>query len=229
MPVTAFGRFADSGIERVGGIEGTVELSQRWLRLVEVADIVLGRVFCVACVKQCAKLVLQRRAIDAFLHQIFLMHHVAQEMADIDLQHHLVRNRPRQGLEPIERVAWQGNVKGNDVFYGAPMNCPVTHHGAAHGKAIEESRLAFDLVAFDEAAGGTGKNRGEIVARLCNAGVSGSDHQVMRIAVPIVDQPFGQVLRQQTAGKLQQMIRDCLSEAKALGQSIEGLVANFLG
>ncbi len=79
-PPAQAGGSSDAGIEGVGRIEATIEIPQRRLGLVEVADIVLGRIFRAARVEQGAERVFQRLAVLAFVDEVFLVHDVAQEV-----------------------------------------------------------------------------------------------------------------------------------------------------
>jgi hypothetical protein len=46
------GSSADAGIEAVAGIEPLVMVERRWLRVVEMTDIVLGRIFRASRIEQ---------------------------------------------------------------------------------------------------------------------------------------------------------------------------------
>jgi len=53
----AFRGLADAGIQAVGRVEPSVESGQFRLRVIEVADIVLGRIFGAALVEQIVRLI----------------------------------------------------------------------------------------------------------------------------------------------------------------------------
>jgi len=74
---------ADAGVEAIAGVEGFVELFQRGLGGVEVADVVFGGVFGAFAVEHVADGVFYFFAVMALFHDVVLMEHVAEKMSVI--------------------------------------------------------------------------------------------------------------------------------------------------
>jgi hypothetical protein len=96
---------ADPGIEAVGGIELFVVVEQRRLCIVEVSDIVLGRIFPASCVQQFPHPLFQLDRIVAFAHDIVLVKHVTEEVPVIEPVGYRLRDLVGQSLDPISIVA----------------------------------------------------------------------------------------------------------------------------
>ena len=104
------------GFRLLVGVERAVEVGERGLGVVEVADVVLGRVLGAAGVEQLPHGVLEREAVVALLHHVVLVEDVAEEVAVVELLRDLRVDLRRQPLEPVAVVAAERDVEGDDVL-----------------------------------------------------------------------------------------------------------------
>jgi len=73
-------RLPDPGVEAVTRIELPIERSELRLRVVQLTDIVFGRIFGAAAVQWLPQLVFDFEEVVALLDNVFLVEHLAQEM-----------------------------------------------------------------------------------------------------------------------------------------------------
>src|SRR5690606_17739718 len=81
VPVPVAGGPADAGVERVCGVERSVELRQHRLGLIEMSDIVLRRELDAAPRKMGNKAMLDGHPIRALLYRIVVVEDLAEEVA----------------------------------------------------------------------------------------------------------------------------------------------------
>ena len=224
----AFRGLADAGIQTVGGIELAVEPGQFWLSLIEMTDIVLGRVFSAALVEQAPHLVLQRHTIVALLHHVILVEDVAEEMTVIELLLDLRVDLSGQVLDPILVVAAQRDVERDDILDLAGMDGAIPHRRSRDGEAVQEGGLALFGRAFEHGAAARERVSTDSPApRRCPN--PHAQQQVVFVAVAEVVHPSGQVLRHQPGHGLRQPVRDGRAQPQALGQSIRACLGGVEG
>ena len=84
-PKFVFGEFAYSRIETIGRVKLVIVSRQIFVCMIQMADIVFGRVLCAACVQRFEDFVFDRHRVMRFLDDVVLMKDVAQKVAVIEL------------------------------------------------------------------------------------------------------------------------------------------------
>jgi len=148
---------AHASIEAITRIETSVVLHDRGLRLVEMTDVVLGRILRAALIEQRPHAVFEVGGAVAFADDVVLMEDVAKEMPVIELMNHWPGYVGRQVLEPVRVVAPERDVQGDDIFDLLPVDGPVAHCSACGGEPVQERLRGFRGRAFEEIAARRGK------------------------------------------------------------------------
>ena len=128
---------------------------QRRLCMIEMPDIVLGRIFGATSVKQVPHLLLDRQTIMSLRHYIILVEHVAEEVAIVELVQKFRFDLRRQVLVPLLVVAAQRHIEGDNVLDLALVDRAITDCGAGGGKAMKKRLVTFGLRAGEEIAAWT--------------------------------------------------------------------------
>ena len=84
-PVFLLAGFANDEKETVGRIGILIESLQIRLGMIQMADVVLGRILRAARVEQLKQRMLEGEAVVALLHHVVLMEDVAEEMTVVEL------------------------------------------------------------------------------------------------------------------------------------------------
>ena len=188
--------------------------------MVEVADVVLGRVLGAARVQQLPHGVLDGQRVAALAHDVVLVEYVAEEMPVVQLGDDLPVQLRRQGLLPLAVVAAQGDVQGHDVLHLGAVHVAVADRGAGHGEAVQEGLAPLLGVALEPVA----LARGEVVLQEAAGGLGAvhrhAQQQVVVEARAEVAHARRQVARQQLHRKLQQAVADP-AQAQALEERID--------
>jgi hypothetical protein len=85
----ALGCVSDARIEAIAGIKAFVVILQRGLRIVQVTDIMFGRIFGAPLVEKLPDLMLDIHSVVALLYNVILMKHLAEEVTVIELVNNL--------------------------------------------------------------------------------------------------------------------------------------------
>jgi hypothetical protein len=101
----AFRGSPDARIEGVARIQLFVVGHQSWLRIVKMADIVLGWVFRATQVEQLPHALLDRLAIVALRDDVVLVEHMAEEVAVVELVQDRRIDVRRQPFRPLFVIA----------------------------------------------------------------------------------------------------------------------------
>ena len=112
----------------------------------------LGGVFGAARVQQLPHAVLHGQRVHALLHDVVLVEHMAEEVAVVELVHHIALHVLRQLLHPFAVVAAQGDVQRHDVFDLAAVHLTVANGCACNRKAVQEGFAALLGIALKPAA-----------------------------------------------------------------------------
>jgi hypothetical protein len=125
-------------------------IEERRLCVVEVADIVLGRIFGAARIHQFPNPMLELDRIVAFGDDVVLVKHVAEKMAVIEPVGDRLCDLVRQGFDPIPVVAPQRDVERDEILDLAAMDRALADCGSGGGKAVQKGLLALVIVTFEE-------------------------------------------------------------------------------
>src|SRR5262249_19750607 len=199
LPVREFGRPADARVEAIAGVQAPIVFNERRLRVVQMADVVFGRILRTARVQQFPYARLKFERVMAFSDDVVLVENVAEEVAIIELVDNLSRNILRQGLEPVRIVPPQCHVESDDILYLAAVDCAVADRGPGDGKAMQKGLLGLAVAAFKKGALHRGKDGFEEASSVRNARPSHPQYQVMFISVAIVLHPLWQMAWKQSA------------------------------
>lgn len=179
-----------------------------------MTDIVLGRIFGAAGIEELEHRRLDGVEIAAAPHQIFLMQDMAEEMSAIHLTDEMLLEFGGKGFEPVDGIARQGDIEGDDILHFVGMNVAEADHRAADGEAVEIGTLAFLFRAFKVGAGLCREMSGEVSAGFGDAFAAHAQHQVVLVAVAIIVEAGRQVFRQDADHGLQQAVGDVAAHAE---------------
>ena len=212
---------ADARVKAVGGVQFAIEPSQRRLGDIQVADIVFGGVFRPPLVQQRPHAMLDVERIDAFAHDVVLMEHVAEEVAVVELVHHVPLQIVGQGFHPLAVVAAKGNVQSDDVFHLAPVHFPVAHRSTGDGEPVQEGAAAGIFIALEKVATvSTTKELAQVFAGVLGSVVSHPQQKVVFVAVAVVAHGCRKVAGQYIHHRLDQPVADA-AQAEALEHAIK--------
>lgn len=152
---------------------------------------------------------------------IVIVEDLAEEVTAEDRMLDLFPHAIRQPFLPVERIARQGQVEGDDILDTLGMHSPVSDRRAANRVTVPKGRRRFVVVAFEIVAHGAGEDGREIVADLLDTRAVHTEQQVMRVAIPELVHPRRQVAGQQLDGYLEQPVGQCAAEAQPGRNGIE--------
>jgi hypothetical protein len=144
-------------------------LHQRRLCVIQMPDIVLGRIFGTARIKQAPHLLLDRLAIMPFRHDVILVEDMTKEMAIIELVQQLGVDIGWKLLAPSLVVAAKSDIEGHDVLHLTPVDRTVANRGASGGEAVKKRLLALGLRANEEIPAVGWKDRFQILRGFLDA------------------------------------------------------------
>jgi hypothetical protein len=148
---------ADTGIEAVARVKAAIVIDQRRLRLIEVANIMFGRVLRTAPVQQFPHATLEFHRVVAFADNIILMKYMTEKMSVIELMDDRTRDFIGQRFEPVRLVPSKCHIECYNILHFTVVDRAIAHCSAGCGEAVQEGLFAFRTRAFEKAPCGDGK------------------------------------------------------------------------
>ena len=156
LPPRALRSTTNAGIKAVARIKVLVVIDECRLCIVQVANVVLGRIFRATCIQQLPHPMLQFERVVAFANNVVLMEDVTEKVSVIQLVENRTGQVVGQGFEPIAVIPPKCHVERDDVLDLADRT--IADWGAGRDEAVQEGLFAFVMSALKEVALGRGKD-----------------------------------------------------------------------